>query len=327
MFILHTYTLFMQKYSIAILLILFLIISGCKKDNQRIATPTYQLDSVKLEFLDTSGAISTYVTIPVTQAFLDTFISQNNYPGSDYAGFYVSNDSVIYVNHPEFYDLSRAILYNKRPFECHNFKPYGSFAQDGYDRQDIYFNYDATGKLNTMNYLLKYHTAYPNFSDSDYLLKRQLNFYYAGNNLTDVTDNAIRYNYHQYDTGYDSIIYPANNVGTFSYSSNLTNQNNMIGIDLNDLIFNDIIGANMNDGLNFGYFIFILHQRLSYNIKCTSLIEHFQYKVYYQYFNQYITYNNNVQYTFDTTKNNRVIKMSITDLSGAGKQYTFYYKD
>lgn len=317
----------MHKQYIFIIVILVYFISGCNKENNKIATPTYQLDSVKIEYMATSGTISTTITVPISQAFLDTFMSQNTYQGIGYTGFYVSNDSVIYVNHPEFYDLTRAILYNKHPFTFHNFKPYGSFAQDGYDQQDIYFNYDVSGKLNTMNYLLKYHTAYPGISDSDYLHKRQLNYYYSGNNLTTITDNAVRYNYHTYDTGYDSIIYPANNVGTFTFTSSLSNQKDMIGIDLNDIILNDVIGASLGDGINFSYFIFILHQRLSYNIKCTSLIEQFQNKDYYQFFNQYITYNNNVQYTFDATKNNRVTKMSITDNSGAGKLYTFFYRD
>lgn len=313
----------MRKDFVFILLFAVSIISGCKKDNNRIATPTYQLDSIKIENIDTGGAISPYFTIPVSQSSFDSFISQYSYPNIYGTGYYINNDSIIYVNHPEFYDLNRAMIYNKQPISRHLYTPNGSFSQYGYEKQDINYTYDASVKLNSINYLIKHHVANPYGGDSDYVHKRQLNFTYSNNTLTGITENATRSIYHLYDSGYDSIIYPVNNIGTFMYSSNFANQIDMIGIDLNDLIFKDII----DDNTNLGNLIFIANQRLSYHAKSSLLIEHFEFKEYIESFNQYLRNTYTVQYTFDSSRNNRVSTMSVRRDAGYGTLYTFYYRD
>jgi len=302
------------------------VILSCKKEvSNRITNVTYELDSVKIENLGANDSVTSYFTIPIGEAFYDTIMSQNGYPSSDGSGFYSDNDSLIFLNHPEFFDLTRAVVYNKTLVYYQKFYPYGSFAQDGFDKRDVSYHYDISNRLSTIQSVVKHHNAVPNFTDSDFVYKSRLTFNYTNNNLTTISEDFIRYNFHSYDLGYDSIIQPTNNsAGTFFYDSNYENQKDMISIDLNDLVFNSIIGASYYDDLYFGHLISILNNRLSYHTRSTSLLERFNFKT---YFGSQNNYTGDIEYTFEASKNNRVKTMKISsDLLGK-TSYTFYYKD
>lgn len=319
----------MKKSFLIITTIAVCFMYSCKKDiNNRVTNVTYELDSVRLENLDANDSVTSFFTIPIGETFYDTFISQNSYPSSDAAGFYMDTDSLIYLNHPEFFDLTRSVVFNKIPVYYRKFYPYGSFAQDGYNKRDVSYHYDLSNRLNSIYSVTKHHNAVPNFADSDYVYKSSLTFNYTNNNLTTISEDFIRYNFHRYDLGYDSIIQPTNNTsGTFFYDSNYENQKDMIGIDLNDLVLNYIIGASYYDDLYFGHLISILNNRLSYQTKSASLLERYNFRSYFGNQNDYL---GNLEYTFDATKNNRVNTMKIiSTINGTESKtrYTFYYKN
>ena len=60
----------MQKDFGFIFLILLSLVSGCKKDNNRIATPTYELDSVEAGYFDTLGNYIHLKTIVIEPNFI-----------------------------------------------------------------------------------------------------------------------------------------------------------------------------------------------------------------------------------------------------------------
>lgn len=306
---------------------IFILTSGCKKDNNPDNT-TYQLDSVKIENLDENDSILDSHSYPISSSFIDTIIGNKNDPQelNFYPGFYTKGDSLNYVNHPEFFDLVKSVIINKSPVSLLLFNPVGSFAQDGYSKKEISYNY-VSNRIENIFSKYRSHNPYSN----DWFIEERQDFIYTNNNLSSIHTKRLDYSYDVYpNTYYDSITYQDTVSADYYYTSNLPNQKNLIGIDLNNIIFNSNL-PNTTKGFTPYDFLLILNSRLSYNTNCSSLIE----KVRFTYSPFLSGYPNmdlitTIHYTFDATKNNRVNTMKIsTNFPGStgSTLYTFYYKN
>ncbi|MBP6660688.1 MAG: hypothetical protein KA174_08380 [Chitinophagales bacterium] len=311
----------------AILLFISTVISlfSCKKENNRIGNITYQLDSVRIEGLDANDSSIGFNTFPLRASFIDTIIGDKHSTEelNFLPGFYTNEDSLIYVYHPEFFDLYKAVTINKVPISILKFNPVGGYAQYGFYKAESFLNYQ-NNQLNNINIKEHEHIGSPNTSDK--YTEMNNNFIYTNNNLNTILSKRLDYSYDEYfNVNFDSVIYPDLILADFTYTSNIPNQKNLIGIDLNDLILNNIIGPS-DLSLGFYFPLLILGNRITYQTNSSSLIEKLRYTFTSLGF-QNTESNFTIQYIFDANNNNRISTMKIKDDSAGSKLYTFYYKD
>ena len=326
-----------MKNAILLFISTVILLSSCKKENNRIGNITYQLDSVRLETLDANDSSIFNITFNIGTSVLDSFLANNPYPGTMSIGFYKKDDSLNFIDKPEFIEVKKFISIKKKPISNLNFMPNGTFAQYGYFKQLDSYNYSTTGKLQNVYSHTDYHQE-DNFSDSDYVINTNTILNYSNNILTSLNENSIFYNYHLYDTNYDSIVNANQQVGIISYTNHYLNQKQMIGIDLNDLILlelfliknYDYFSAN-NSVLSLSTRFFVLQSALSFNTATDQLIESINYNL-TKAFNRILyqtSVNISVDYIFDANFNNRISSMKIFDSDNRfdAIKYTFYYKD
>ena len=329
----------MKKLIFILTVILFTTFYSCQKtENRTNNTVTYELDSIRIQIVNEITNDSTYAgTVILRQSAQDSFITflPNNFPTR------INGDSIITYSYlynafiqPEYNE--NAILINNK-YHSNSWKSFGSHEDFIYS--SIY-KYDSNSKLDSVNtdYI---HTKYTNFLEDPLNLTVKRKFQYNSNNLTQIVEN-FKKEYPSYASilGHDSIVYLSSNT-LFNYTNNFSNPKNSIGIDLNDLIFNEFNSLNLvnykdayGEGSRIGSFpnpIFIIYNLLSYNINCTSLIESISYypKIFDYDLGIYPTSNTlRATYTFDTANNNRVTKMAVENVNAQTQMvYTFYYKN
>mgnify|MGYP000290568274 CR=1 FL=1 len=335
-----------MKNTIFTFILLSIFISSCKKENNRIGNATYQLDSVRIESLDANDSVSGTFTFPVSTSIIDTFFAQNN---NQFGGTYYRNGDSINISQindvlfsvPWLAEPNTMISVNKKPITFYNLYTNGSFAQEGYTKSVTKYYYDQTDKLDNIYTSFKSHPM--NFgSDSDWYESQYVQLNYNGNNLVSANTNKhYSLDYHYLTTGYDSVSYPNNKFLDFYYINNYSNQKQLIGIDLNDLILDEITGIALGSNLinltsgysnRFVINLFMVNSLFTYNTNCTSLIEKYDLHFDYKFGTNIVEYRNSTQikYTFDSSKNNRVSTMkfirTIDNLRYAS-MYTFFYKD
>jgi hypothetical protein len=319
------------------LIITVATILSCKKENNRIGNETYQLDSVRVETLDANDSSIFNITFKIGASVLDSFLANNPYPGTMSIGFYKKDDSLNFIDRPEFIELKKFISINKKPISNLNFMPNGAYAQYGYYKQLDSYNYNTDGKLQNLYSLTDYHQE-ANFNDSDYVININTTLNYSNNILTSLNESSTFYNYHLFDDGYDSIVNANQQVGVLGYANHYLSQKEMIGLDVNDLILlelfliknYDYFNAN-NDVLGLSTRFFVLESALSFNTTTDQLIESINYSI-TKSFNRILyqsTVNLAIDYTFDTNHNNRISSMKIfnADSHFDAIKYTFYYKN
>lgn len=313
----------MKKSILIITAIATCFIYSCKKDaNNRISNVTYELDSVKMDLIDVNNSIAYSTILPISTNIIDSFQRYfNNFSSLDNTyDIYKHNDSIIYRNTrninmhiPLFQNL---ILINNKPDMDSSINPLGGVI---YTSNIIKYNYSISDKLDQIIINNKYAASYTIINTYNIYCK----FNYSNNALISINKQHVNLNASNLDT-----INNYKNSYNFSYT-NLQNQKDLIGIDLNDLFINALIYNISFQSATFPFAdLFIVNSLMSYNTNSNKLIESIQFDRISN--TGTFTVNISAQYTFDATKNNRVNTMKIITLFNGTESkilYTFYYKN
>lgn len=327
----------MQKGFIVILLILFSIIPGCKKDNNRIASPIYQLDSVVESRLDTSGNAVYGRTIPIVQNYVENSIPEiNTLDFSSNITYYENNDSIILKLFVDTYTIRDYLYIIDGKFNFIN-NTYYEYANHDYQIKRQYISYNSDDKIHSIASTDIYYPSW--FSGNNFDVewpdstqcyarnKKEIVFSYDENNL-----NALNYDY--YNGFSDTPLFSVHNR-LFSYNNHYKNQKGLIGIDVNDIILSSFLFQwyNVNRGfasptLQLHFYALqlslILNKQAGFNTDCDDLIEHIQYNnISTGIGSPYILGETDIRYEFDPDFNNRIRSMTIDNYM----KYNFYYKD
>lgn len=332
----------MKNIYLTLVIAICFLFSCNKEENNRITEDyVYELDSVGLSSIIYDGINSyhNHITIPIYNKLSDSLLELLYIPSIN-DSIFIKGDSILFrsINNRNcqignfFYisSSSNLLIYNKKIIY------HSTYERDGHCLNDKYWsNYMSLSYLNN------------NLLDSINIDNREVfninlknvitskcKFRYSNNMLLGFTKKDIFYieNNLLFDT-MSSIL----NTYNFEYSNNLLNQNRLIGIDLNDIILNHLISSlhdpnfYMGSLLGFHRFhntIFILNKISTFSTNSNKLIENIE-------FNKVFTsdrVNISAQYTFDSTKNNRVNSIEISEFNttiGFPRKYlyTFYYKN
>ena len=355
----------MQKDFGFIFLILLSLVSGCKKDNNRIATPTYELDSVEAGYFDTLGNYIHLKTIVIEPNFILNQIPEGfMYDGSKGLTFEERNDSILYqqyLDYPYVYNQIFDYCYVvdgkfNSSYQKQLSSPY-SDASCYISRQ--YINYNTNGNLaSIINSQNNFFTKDTSIYSLQSRRTQELSFLYSGNNISSIQLNCILNNY----SGGDTTTITYNTSGSsVSYSNHYQNQKTMIGFDVNDIIFSSLLDLNAISKIGYNrlgagvisqiifYYLYmpealLFTKHTTFNTNCDNLIEHIHidYPALpgYGYFS--LPFNAspdiNIAYDFDTSNSNRIKSMSIQPSSPnvvyypnnnnlTSLRYTFYYKN
>lgn len=161
----------MKKYLYILLSIFGLFyMPSCKKENQRIGENTYELDSVAIGYLDTTGNYYYSRTITINPNFIAASIpSSSVYNGISGINFEERNDSILLSNHLDLFFSSSLSDYcyivNRKFNSCYH-KYLTSYSVDAYlheYKQDIQYN--SNGSLQTITNIQDNHfDKYDNFN-------------------------------------------------------------------------------------------------------------------------------------------------------------------
>jgi hypothetical protein len=336
-----------KKFNTMRLIIIFIISSfnllvlSCQKDNNGIAIPTYKLESILIE---TTSSMNSYIDstiIRTDSAFLDSLFQLSFNPGlSMYEQIRTNGDSLLYTTIP---DISGLYSHAKASFFQNRYSSTSFFSANQYyvNGADVSYVYSTANRLSGFNMITEQrHEAY-----LDLIQNSQCTASYINNDLSRInftasyrSDNVyIDSNYYNIDTTIqrDSFV-------TLSYLS-VKNQKNLIGIDVNDLIFNDFINAFGFNMISYGGLIhypflekvLLLNGKISYNTNSQHLINNIEFGRATGIGHSFIfpPYIINVDYNFDNAYNNRINALEITnDINyptaySTTTKYTFYYKD
>jgi hypothetical protein len=332
----------MKKYLYILLSIFGLFyMPSCKKENQRIGENTYELDSVAIGYLDTTGNYYYSRTITINPNFIAASIpSSSVYNGISGINFEERNDSILLSNHLDLFFSSSLSDYcyivNRKFNSCYH-KYLTSYSVDAYlheYKQDIQYN--SNGSLQTITNIQDNHfDKYDNFNSIVKRKVQQLFFSYAGKNLNNIDLNFYLNNYYDPGVPYDTSSY---NQGEYiiSYPNHYANQKNLIGFDVNDIILSSLLDMNYFNDLGYirtieftGLFgqtqlynlkiaePFVLTKNATFNTNCENLIEHIHFnytvtpeaRLFHYPFNA--SADVNISYEFDTANNNRIKTMTI----------------
>ncbi len=328
----------MQKDFGFIFLILLSLVSGCKKDNNRIAMPTYELDSVVVEsWFDSLGNPSVTRTIPIVPNYVQNSIPElNTHDFNSNITYYENNDSIILKLFVDTYALREYadIIDGKFNYLKNLYYEYGTHD---YEIKCQYISYDSDDKIHS---IASTDIEYPSWfccnafdvewPDSTQCFgrnKKEIVFSYDGNNL-----NTL--NYYYYSGFSDTPLFSAHNR-LFSYTNNYKNQKNLIGIDVNDIILSSFLFQwyNVNRGLASPtlqphfydlQLSLILNNQASFNTNCDDLIEHIQYNnITTSIGSPFVLGETDIRYEFDSDFDNRIKSMTIDNYL----KYNFYYKN
>lgn len=313
------------------------LLYSCKKENnQRIADETYTLDSVVVSNLDTLGNPVSNTTLLVKDNYVSDSIYANNlqigYQGNSYLE---SGDSLLLTdyNQGRLYDN---ILYSQGGLFREN-DLYFYYYNDYYDEYKNNYFYNTNKQLVGINSTRK-EAYYPVISD--YKIKKST-FNYTGNNLSTIDIEFKSYGNYNNGTPRDSNSISFNN-NTIEYANHYSNQKNLIGIDVNDMIFYlyyyrfpPFINFN-SIGSNIAYLQFILpliiNKQVSFGTNCDNLIEHMHIDdmVYYDSNTRFLSTEINITYSFDSSHDKRIESMIVSESNSLVSdkiKYTFYYNN
>lgn len=317
----------MKKTILIITAIATCLLYSCKKEtNNRIANITYELDSIRIEELDVNDSITSALTIPIINEIID---SLNNRYGNHISE---NGDSINvrkflpspYISIDPYYLSELGTILNKKPIIDSNYEYL--FAHKNVSNV-IKYSY----KNNLDSIKLESNSTFAIYTD---LGTVQSKYNYIGNTLHSFTEKKTFITNNNFNVAFDTI-FNVTNTYVYTYSNSLNNQKDLIGIDLNDLFFNEQITYQFNiyniynlSYLNYFAPFLILNSRMSYNTNSNKLIESIQFDRIAN--TGTFPINISAQYTFDATKNNRVNTMKIITLFNGTESkivYTFYYKN
>jgi hypothetical protein len=315
----------MRKSYLIIISIVFCILLSCQKEtNNRITNiTTYELDSVRMEELDVNDSITSALTIPIINEIIDLL---NNRYGNHISE---NGDSINvrkflpspYISIDPYYLSELGTILNKKPIIDSNFEYL--FAH-----KNVYNLIKYSYKNNLDSIKLESNSTFAIYTDLGIV---QSKYNYIGNTLHSFTEKNTFITNNNFNVAFDTI-FNVTNTYVYTYSNSLNNQKDLIGIDLNDLFFNEQIIYQFNIS-NFSYLNYfapflILNSRMSYNTNSNKLIESIQFDRIAN--TGTFPINISAQYTFDAAKNNRVNTMKITNIINGIQSkilYTFYYKN
>ncbi len=330
-----------SKTLIALFLLFACFAISCRKNNIQTTSPAYKLDFILME---TTSSMNSYIDstiIRTDSAFLDSLFQLSFNPGlSMYEQIRTNGDSILYTTVPDitgFYSHAKASFFQNR-YSSTSFYSANQYYVNG---ADVSYVYSTANRLSGFNMITEQrHEAY-----LDLIQNSQCTANYSNNDLSRIdftasyrSDNVyIDSNYYNIDTTIqrDSFV-------TLSYLS-VQNQKDLIGIDVNDLIFNNFINAFGYDIISYGGLIhypflekvLLLNGEISYNTNCQHLINRIEFGYATASNHSFIfpPYIINVNYHFDNAHNNRINTLEITNeinypiAYSTTTRYTFYYKD
>ena len=303
----------MKKNVIFFLIGIICLHNSCKKESKRILNPTYLIDSVRVEYMNPlNPSVSYSYLIPVNSLVLDS-IDVNS------EEIFLRNDTLVYQGMNEYtcgpFIQNFVAIINNRPKSSNFYYPDGSCAQYGHSSGTAEIVFTPN------NIIDSFLTTYFNtsiWSSQVIYDTTAFKFNYSNNLLTSLSSLNIRHIHDgptasHTDTTIQGVI-------NFGYTSNIANQQDLIGLDLNDLILGDLLSDLGMDFKNDLQKKILFNSGYKLNTNCIYLIENIQ--------NSGVNYA--IEYTLDNNHNNRVsqVKITITN-SGATSIYNYklYFND
>lgn len=305
--------------SIAIALVFSMI--SCKKENNRITNSTYSIDSIEV-FLDSIKQLS---LIPGDLSVFDS-IKQMNDTTAYYlfSNYYV--DGNIHIDQiGGTMQKPRILVKDNRLVGLNFYRPNGSYGQDGsqYNRIKHYY---STTKLDSIK--LESFSFYNTIYDENLFFNTTA----YPDSLSGIPDkniykSTILYTYNQNNLHTIEYLFESQNTISDLQYSNIENQTNLIGIDVNTLIlgsFYNPIYSIAYGGSN-GNFLF---QLMYLNTKINLGMPESD--------NLLLIIDNpiinpvavEINYDFDSTKNNRIKSIDFPFYTASQKLiYIFHYKN
>ncbi len=206
----------------------------------------------------------------------------------------------------------------------------GIVGQNGAENTIASFKYDA----NRIKEIKKSFTRYHSFRfESDNILEEindSLGFQYIGNELTKIVNKTVVPTSYFPLSTYDAKI---------EYTSTISNQKDLIGIDVNDLILSafgfyipipifGLVGFSSN-GSPGGFYSVDPSTEILNNLSCNTnsdkLIEKVNYSNYTISGTSFPNFSIDINYTFDSSFNNRVKELNFVSFSGKKNTYKLFY--
>lgn len=313
---------FMKRYSFLfafILLVSLLLNNGCKKQENLRAT-TYQLDSIEIIQLNNSGDTSSRFAFPLETNYIDSFTSI-------FPFYRLNSDSIIcsYFENPYYPNLnySKNIGLDNKLVSVVSSFDHSHFASEF----KSIFRYNRNNNIDSVITKIYVFDSGPT---AEFTLNRKVN--YSGGNITSVTETLHSFFQNVVASG-DSTNDRNITPSTFGYTHNYPNQKDLIGLDVNEIIF-DIYRLNylnsygyVNGGAHTGYFpmeimqVLIAYGRIGFNTNCNNLIEQINFDpaaflstsdgIVYLSTLTSESISLQISYVFDSANNNRISQMDV----------------
>ncbi|MFN8296551.1 MAG: hypothetical protein U0T69_10170 [Chitinophagales bacterium] len=312
----------MKRYSFLFAFILFvslLLNNGCKKQ-ENLRRATYQLDSIEIIQVTNSGDTSSRFGFALATNSIDSF--EYNFP------FYrFKDDSIVCSYYENPYDPSNnyyqhLVLNNKLVLVTSNYDHShyaASFA--------TLFKYNSNDNIDSIITKIGVFESGP---EANFTINRKVN--YTGGNLTSITETLHSFFRNTTPSG-DSTNYRNIVPSIFSYTNNYSNQKDLIGLDVNEIIFDIYRLFYLNGyyspygGSHTGYFpfevmqILIANNKIGFKTNCSSLIEQINFDpASFLSAREGIVHLSaltsepfafHISYSFDSANNNRISQMVI----------------
>ncbi len=311
----------MRIYPVLFLFTMILIVllnNGCKKNEDPVRIATYELDSIEIVQLNNSGDTVMRFALGLAPNNIDSIMS---FLGPFYR---FNGDSIVYDSYENPYNQN----YNYSKHLALNNKLVSVVSN--YDHSHIYrgytsvFKYSNSGNIDSVNTMMDLFDSGPR---AEFTLNRKLN--YTNGNITSLTETIHSFFYNHPSSGADSINDKNSIPTTFNYTHNYPSQKDLIGLDVNDIIFDlyrCIYLNNYPNGIGFNnasYFsggiiqVLVLANKVSLNTNCNNLIEGVNFEPLYlinatdgiEYSS--VSFSLNISYHFDSVNNNRITQMVV----------------
>ncbi len=330
----------MRKIIESLYILTAFVAISCQTENNKPDIPTYQLESILVESNNPVGFTGSAL-VRTDSLYLDSIYQLSFDPGlSMYEKITKTGDSVLYTTIPDitgFYSHARASFFQNR----YSSSSFYSANQNYVNSADVSYSYSSVNRLTGFSMLTeKRQDAYIQL-----IQNAQCTLDYVNNDVSRVnytasyrSDNVyLNSDFNPIDT---TILRDSSAI--FTYLT-VQNQKNMIGIDLNDLIFNDFVNSFGSYIISYGGLInypllekiLLLNGKISYNTNCQHLMNRieFGYATISDHSFIFPPHIINVNYNFDNVHNNRINTLEITNeinfpiAYSITTKYTFNYKD
>lgn len=299
--------------SIAIALVFSMI--SCKKENNRITNSTYSIDSIEV-FLDSIKQLS---LIPGDLSVFDSIKQMN-----DTTAYYLLANYDYNVNYGTIggtAQIPRFLVKNNHLVGIDYYLPSGTYGQYGNEYRRANYYYNSSNKIDSINF-----GAF-SFRGMQY----DENIFFSAirnpdsmqNGLSDASlqdRGSLLHNYNNknlisIDLRYDQNI---NRFSNINYGT-IDNQNNLIGLDINQLIINSLFSYGIISGYSgtngaFAFPLMLVNTNLKFGVSADKLITSID--------------TTNINYNFDTMNNNRINTICFNlYISNQKLKYVFHYQD